>query len=51
MIQGLYDSNIIAYDTTARQMMKLVLNAVHLIMKREKKRVVAELQLHSDQDV
>ena len=49
MIQDLYDNSIVAYKTGTQQTVNLVLDTIRLAMKREKKRVAAELQLHSDQ--
>ena len=49
MIRDLYDSSIVAYKTASRQTVSLVLDTIRLAMKKEKKRVAAELQLHSDQ--
>ena len=49
MIRDLYDNCIVAYKTGTEQTVNLVLDTIHLAMKREKKRVAAELQLHSDQ--
>ena len=49
MIRDLYDNSIIAYKTGTEQTVNLVLDTIHLAMKKEKKRVAAELQLHSDQ--
>ena len=49
MIRDLYDNSIVAYKTAARQTVSLVLNTIRLAMRREKKRVAAKLQLHSDQ--
>ena len=49
MIQDLYDNSIVAYKTSSRQTVSLVLDTIRLAMKKEKKRVAAELQLHSDQ--
>ena len=49
MIRDLYDNSIIAYKTGTQQTVNLVLDTIHLAMKKEKKRVAAELQLHSDQ--
>ena len=49
MIRDLYDNSIIAYKTASRQTVSLVLDTIRLAMKKEKKRVAAELQLHSDQ--
>ena len=49
MIRDLYDNSIIAYKTATQQTVNLVLDTLRLAMKKEKKRVAAELQLHSDQ--
>jgi transposase InsO family protein len=49
MIRDLYDNSIVAYKTGTRQTVNLVLDTIRLAMKREKKKVAAELQLHSDQ--
>ena len=49
MIRDLYDNSIVAYKTATRQTISLVLDTIHLAMKKEKKRVAAELHLHSDQ--
>ena len=49
MIRDLYDNSILAYKTGTRQTVDLVLDTIRLAMKEEKKRVAAELQLHSDQ--
>ena len=49
MIRDLYDNSIVAYKTATSQTISLVLDTIRLAMKREKKRVAAELQLHSDQ--
>ena len=49
MIRDLYDNSIVAYKTSSRQTVNLVLDTIRLAMKKEKKRVAAELQLHSDQ--
>ena len=49
MIRDLYDNSIVAYKTAAQQTVSLVLDTIRLAMKREKKAVTAELQLHSDQ--
>ena len=49
MIRDLYDNSIVAYKTGTRQTVNLVLNTIRLAIKKEKKRVAAELQLHSDQ--
>ena len=49
MIRDLYDNSIVAYKTASRQTVSLVLDTIRLAIKKEKKRVAAELQLHSDQ--
>ncbi len=49
MIRDLYDNSIVAYKTGTHQTVNLVLGTIRLAMKQEKKRVAAELQLHSDQ--
>ena len=49
MIRDLYDNSIVAYKTSSRQTVSLVLDTIRLAMKNEQKRVAAELQLHSDQ--
>ena len=49
MIRDLYDNSIVAYKTGTQQTVDLVLDTIRLAMRREKKRVAAELQLHSDQ--
>ena len=49
MIRDLYDNSIVAYKTATRQTVNLVLDTIRLAMKKENKRVAAELQLHSDQ--
>ena len=49
MIRDLYDNSIVSYKTAIRQTVSLVLDTIRLAMKKEKKRVAAELQLHSDQ--
>ena len=49
MIRDLYDNSIVAYKTASQQTVHLVLDTIRLAMKKEKKRVAAELQLHSDQ--
>ena len=48
IIRDLYDNSIVAYKTASRQTVNLVLDTIRLAMKKEKKRVAAELQLHSD---
>ena len=49
MIRDLYDNSIVAYKTGTQQTVNLVLDTIRSAMKTEKKRVAAELQLHSDQ--
>ena len=49
MIRDLYDNSIVAYKTATQQTVNLVLDTIRLAMKKEKKTVAAELQLHSDQ--
>ena len=49
IIRDLYDNSIVAYKTAAQQTVNLVLDTIRLAMKKEKKGVAAELQLHSDQ--
>lgn len=49
MIRDLYDNSIVAYKTGTEQRVNLVLDTIRLAMKQEKKKVAAELQLHSDQ--
>ena len=49
MIRDLYDNSIVAYKTGTEQTINLVLDTIRLAMRIEKKRVAAELQLHSDQ--
>ena len=49
MIRDLYDNSIVAYKPASQQTVSLVLDTIRLAMKQEKKRVAAELQLHSDQ--
>jgi len=49
MIRDLYDNSIVAYKTATHQTVALVLDTVRLAVQKEKKRVAAELQLHSDQ--
>ena len=49
MIRDLYDNSIVAYKTSSRQTVNLVLDTIRLAMKKEKNRVAAKLQLHSDQ--
>ena len=49
MIRDPYNNSIVAYKTATQQTVNLVLDTIRLAMKKEKKRVAAELQLHSDQ--
>ena len=49
MIRDLYDNSIVAYKTGTQQTVNLVLDTVRLAIRKEKKKVAAELQLHSDQ--
>ena len=49
MIRDLYDNSIVAHKTGTQQTVNLVLDTIRLAMKREKKKVAAELHLHSDQ--
>ncbi len=48
IIRDLYDNSIVAYKTGTRQTVNLVLDTIRLAMKQEKKKIAAELQLHSD---
>ena len=49
MIRDLYDNRIVAYKTGTEQTVNLVLDTIHLAMKRVKKKATEELQLQSDQ--
>ena len=49
MIRDLYDNSIVSYKIGTEQTINLVLDTIRLAMRKEKKRVAAELQLHSDQ--
>ena len=49
MIRDLYDNSIVAYKTATQQTVSLVLDTIRFAMKKEKKKIAAELQLHSDQ--
>lgn len=49
MIRDLYDNSIVAYKTGASQTINLVLDTIRLAMRKEKKKVAENLQLHSDQ--
>lgn len=49
MIRELHDNSIVDYKTGTEQTVNLVLDTIRLAIKREKKKVTAKLQLHSDQ--
>ena len=49
IIRDLYANSIDAYKTGTAQTVNLVLDTIRLAMKQEKKKVTAELQLHSAQ--
>ena len=49
MIRDLYDNSIVAYKTGTEQTINLVLDTIRLAIRKEKKKIAAELQLHSDQ--
>lgn len=49
IIRDLYDNSIVVYKTGTDQTVNLVLDTIRLAWKQEKKKVAAELQLHSDQ--
>ena len=49
MIRDLYDNSIVAYKTATQQTVNLVLDNIRQAVRRETKKVAAELQLHSDQ--
>lgn len=49
MIRDLFDNSIVAYKTASQQTVNLVLDTIRLAMRREKKKIAEELQLHSDQ--
>ena len=49
MIRDLYDNSIVSYKTATQQTVNLVLDTIRQAVHREKKKVAAELQLHSDQ--
>lgn len=49
MIRDLYDNSIVAYKTGTQQTVNLVLDTIRLALKGEKKKVTAQLHLHSDQ--
>ncbi len=50
IIHDLNNSRIVAYKTGTQQTVNLVLDAIRFAMKGEKKKVAAELYLHSDQE-
>lgn len=49
IIRDLYDNSIVAYKTATQQTVNLVLDTIRQAIRREKKKVAAELHLHSDQ--
>lgn len=49
MIRDLYDNSIVAYKTSSQQTVNQVLHTIRLTIRKEKKKVAAELPLHSDQ--
>ena len=49
VIRDLFDTSIVAYKKASQQTVNLVLDTIRLAMKREKKKIAEELQLHSDQ--
>ena len=49
VIRDLYDNSIVSYKTATQQTVNLVLDTIRQAVRREKKKVAAELQLHSDQ--
>ena len=49
MIRDLYDNSIVAYKAATQQTVNLVLDTIRQAVRREKKKVAAELHLHSDQ--
>ena len=49
VIRDLYDNSIVSYKTATQQTVNLVLDTIRQAVHREKKKVAAELQLHSDQ--
>ncbi len=49
MIRDLYDNGIVAYKTAAHQTVNLVLDTIRLAIKTRKKKIAAELHLHSEQ--
>lgn len=49
IIRDIYGNSIVAYKTAIAQTVSLVLDTIRQTMKKEKKKVAAKLQLHSDQ--
>ena len=49
MIRDLYDNSIVTYKTATQQTVNLVLDTIRQAVRREKKKVAAELHLHCDQ--
>ncbi len=49
VIRDLFDNSIVAYKTGTEQNINLVLSTVRAAIRKEKKTITAELQLHSDQ--
>lgn len=49
IIRDLFDNSIVAYKTGTQQTVNLVLDTIRTAIKAERKKVAAELQLHSDQ--
>ena len=49
MSRDLYDNSIVAHKTATQQTVHLVLDTIRLAVRKEKKKVAAELHLHSDQ--
>ena len=49
MIRDLYDNSIVAYKTATQQTVNLVLDTIRQAIRRENKKVTAELHLYSDQ--
>ena len=49
MIRDCYENSIVAYKTGMKQTVNLVLDTIRLAMQKEKEKVAAELQFHSDQ--
>ena len=49
LIRELYGNSIMAYKIETEQTVNLALDTLHVAMKQEKKKIAAELQLHSGQ--